>query len=227
MGRATVEQHYQRALHDLKAGDWAAAEGSLLQVRQVLGPADVAVADALAYALLMQGDYGACARVLEPVLTHPQRSFWIAHKYADALRGLHQPEAAARFYRQALAEGSTSPLTARNLLQVLHELDPEQALLELEGWHQPLAAAQLEGIQLAAGLVAGLELVVWLQDRGLATPALQRRLLEQRLYGLDLGGAQGADDVASAMDTAGQDADQAWCAALRWRLKRLGLSPGG
>jgi hypothetical protein len=35
-----------------------------------VGDEDVALADAL----LMQGDYAACAQVLEPVLIHPQRS---------------------------------------------------------------------------------------------------------------------------------------------------------
>ena len=224
MGRATDRQHYQRALQYLNAGDWAAAEGVLLQLRQAAGDEDVALADALAYALLMQGDYAACAAVLEPVLVHPQRSFWIAHKYGDALRGLHQPEAAAQVYRQALAEGSTSALTARNLLQVLHELDPDQALVELEGWPQPLAAARLEGAQLAAALVAGLELVGWLQRRGLATPALQRRLLEQRLYGLEPCWEQLATGVTPAEKTA-SDPDQAWCVALRWRLEQLCLKP--
>ena len=224
MGRATDGQHYQRALQYLNGGDWAAAEGALLQLRQAAGDEDVALADALAYALLMQGDYAACAAVLEPVLVHPQRSFWIAHKYGDALRGLHQPAAAALYYRQALAEGSTSALTARNLLQVLHELDPDQALVELESWPQPLAGVRLEGAQLAAALVAGLELVGWLQERGLATPALQRRLLEQRLYGLEFGWEQ-LPTALTAADKGVCDPDQAWCAALGWRLEQLGLNP--
>ena len=205
----------------MQAGDWPAAEGALLQVRELNGPEDLAVADALAYALLMQGDYSGCAQVLEPVLLHPQRSFWIQHKAGDARRGLHQPDAAAAHYRQALAEGSTSALTARNLLQVLHGLAPEQALVELERWPQPLAPALLEGAQAAAALVAGLELVQWLQARNLATPALQRRLLEQQLYGLEavvLGAAPATE--------ASPDADQAWCAALGDRLQQLGLSQG-
>ena len=218
MGCVTVEQHYQRALEYLQASDWPAAEGALLQVRQAKGPEDVAVADALAYALLMQGDYTGCAQVLEPVLNHPQRSFWIQHKAGDARRGLHQPEVAAAHYRQALAEGSTSALTARNLLQVLHGLAPEQALVELERWPQPLAPAQLEGAQAAAALVAGLELVEWLEARGWATPALQRRLLEQRLYGFQ--------PVVVREPDASDEPDQLWCAALQQRLRQLELNPG-
>jgi len=218
VSRATVEHHYQRALEYLQAGDWPAAEGALLQVRQGNGPQDVAVADALAYALLMQGDYSGCAQVLEPVLHHPQRSFWIQHKAGDARRGLHQPEEAVAHYRLALAEGSTSALTARNLLQVLHGLAPEQALAELACWPQPLAPALLEGAQAAAALVAGLELVEWLEARGWATPALQRRLLEQRLYGFEPVGVRELD--------ASDEADELWCAALQQRLRQLELNPG-
>ena len=38
--------------------------------------------------------------------------------------------------------------------------------------------------QQAAALTAGLELAAWLQQQGLATPALERRLTEQELYAL-------------------------------------------
>jgi hypothetical protein len=204
-------------LEYLQAGDWPAAEGALLHVRQRKGPDDLAVADALAYALLMQGDYRGCAQVLEPVLSHPQRSFWIQHKAGDARRGLHQPEAAAAHYRQALAEGSTSTLTARNLLQVLHGLAPQQALAELEQWPHPLPVPWLEGAQAAAALVPGLELVAWLEARGWATPALQRRLLEQKLYGLEPVVVPGLGPT--------QDGDHRWCVALQQRLRQLQLNP--
>lgn len=198
----------------------------MLQVRLVRGAEDLAVADALAYALLMQGDYRGCAQVLEPVLAHPQRNFWIQHKAGDAQRGLHQPDQAIQHYRQALAEGSTSPLTARNLLQVLHGQEPGLALVELQGWRQPLSGAQLEGAQAAAALVAGLELVIWLQERGLATPALQRRLLEQKLYGLEQPCSTDLAVVLALVPAAGDlDPDHAWCGALTWRLQQLQLSP--
>lgn len=214
------EGHYQRAVAYLHAGDWPAAEGWLLRLRQQRGPQDLSVADALAYALLMQGNYRACAQVLEPVLSHQQRSFWIQHKYGDAMRGLHQLEAASKHYRLALAEGSTSSLTSRNLLQVLHELAPEQALAELDRWAQPFAPSLLEGAQAAAACASGLALVEWLHRRGLANPALQRRLIEQRCYELDVAGIE---HCAVSQDL--QDHDQRWCQALMQRLKQLGLSP--
>ena len=171
------------------------------------------MADALAYALLMQGDYTGCAQVLQPVLEHPGRSFWIWHKHGDALRGLHQLSAAAEAYRRALAEGSTSPITVRNLLQVLHALAPQQALAELENWPTSPPAAWVEGVQQAADLTAGLELATWLQHKNLATPALQRRLTEQELYGLRWPQWLAADSVS------GSD----WLVALRARVQRLGL----
>jgi tetratricopeptide (TPR) repeat protein len=214
VSRATSSRHYRRAIAALEGGDWPEAEGWLLQARAELGAADLAVADALAYALLMQGDYRGCALALEPVLEHPGRSFWIWHKQGDALRGLHQLPAAAAAYRRALAEGSTSPITARNLLQVLHELGPEQVLAELERWPQPLATALLEGVQQAAALTAGLELAAWLQRQGLATPALERRLTEQVLYGLRW------------PDWLGQETEggSPWVIALQARVQQLGLA---
>jgi hypothetical protein len=212
--------HYQRALDYLKAGDWAVAEGALLQARLAVGERDLAVADALAYALLMQGDYGGCARVLEPVLEHPQRSFWIHHKYGDALRGLHDLEGAARHFRQALAEGSNSALTARNLLQVLHGLEPARAVAELEGWALPLPEPRLAGVREAAALVSGLEVAAWLEAHHLADAALRRRLAEQRIYALE---ALPMGEVAG-----GEQADPAaiWWAAWLARLEWLALSPG-
>ena len=117
-----------------------------------------------------------------PGLGTPQRSFWIRHKAGDGGRGLHQPSVAAAHYRQALAEGSSSALTARNLLQVLHGLAPEQALAELARWPQPLAPARLEGAQAAAALVAGLELVMGVEARRGATPPLQPPFLDQPPY---------------------------------------------
>ena len=214
MSRATSSRHYQRAIAALEGVDWPAAEGWLLQARAELGADDLAVADALAYALLMQGDYRGCTLALQPVLEHPGRSFWIWHKQGDALRGLHQLPAAAAAYRRALAEGSTSPITARNLLQVLHEQGPEQSLAELERWPQPLAAALVEGAQQAAALTAGLELAAWLQQQGLATPALKRRLTEQELYGLRWPDWLGLET----------DPRSPWLMALQARVQELGLA---
>ena len=222
---AMHEGHYQRALAYLEACDWAAAEGVLLQARLTAGQRDLAVADALAYALLMQGDYEGCARVLEPVLDHPQRSFWIHHKYGDALRGLHDLERAAQHFRQALADGSTSPLTARNLMQVLHEVDPSLALAELEAWPKPLPPERLAGVQQAAALVAGLDLAAWLLRHNLADAVLRRRLLEQRLYSLELDGLE-TPVMQPILPTDEASPAERWCEALRERLERMGLSAG-
>lgn len=214
MSRATSSRYYQRAFAALESADWSVAEGLLLQARVELGPEELPVADALAYALLMQGDYRGCAQALLPVLEHPDRSFWIWHKYADALRGLHQLPTAAEAYRRALAEGSSSPLTARNLLQVLHEQGPQLALAELEGWPEPMAAPLVDGAQQAAALTAGLELAAWLQERGLATAALQRRLTEQQLYDLCLPPWL-VEEPHTASD---------WLLVLRKRVQQLGLA---
>ena len=198
----------------LEAADWPAAEGWLLKARAELGSRELPVADALAYALLMQGDYRGCSQALLPVLEHPGRSFWIWHKYADSLRGLHQLQSAAEAYRRALAEGSNRPPTARNLLQVLHEQGPQLALAELEAWPEPMAEPLVVGAQQAAALTAGPELAAWLQERGLATTALQRRLIEQQLYDLSLPPWL-AEEPHSASD---------WFSALRGRLQQLGLT---
>ena len=96
--------------------------------------------------------------------------------------------------------------------------DSARALAVRARWTQPFEAALLEGGEDAAALVAGLELVVWLEARGLATPALQRRLLEQRLYGFE-------PVVVRQLD-ASDEADQLWCAALQQRLRQLELNPG-
>lgn len=222
-------EHYQRALHYLAQADWPAAEGALLQLRLAAGEQDPALADALAYALLMQGDHHGCLAALEPVLDHPQRSFWIHHKAGDAQRGLHNLPAAERHYRQALADGSTSALTVRNLLQVLHACHPDQALAALTAWGPEPEPWCLEGMREAAELVAGLELAAWLASRGWASAVLERRLMEQRLYGLEpLAGLGGAGAPGAEAEPEPEPEPAAlWCHALRQRLQDLGISPGG
>ena len=215
------DRHYQRALEFIASADWCAAEGCLLRARAARasgGVVDLELTDALAYVLLMQGEFQAVLTVLTPVLDAPGRSFWIHHKQADAFRGLHQAAAAVRHYRQALIDGSDSPLTSRNLLQVLHGEDPALALAELERW-LPLPGPRLEGAREAAMLVAGLELAHWLQARGLANPALQRRLAEQQLYHLQ-------PVQKGWFTTSGGDGDAAWLAGLQRRLQGLGLLEG-
>lgn len=219
-GADAVATAWRQALALLEAADWAAAEGRLLHLRQKLGAQQPAVADALAYALLMQGDFEGCAAALQPVLDHPQRSFWVAHKYADVLRGLHAPEAAAQYF---LHEGSTRPLTARNLLEVLHELEPQRALDELSSWPLPLSSAQQEGAVAAAERVSGLELAAWLQQRGIATTSLQRRLIEEQLLQLSESTSLWGHPVSASAES---EPDQGWLPALQQRLEHLQvLSP--
>ena len=114
----------QKALQD---SAWAQAEGLLRRFVQLMPKAPVDVWDVLAYALLMQGDYAACLVVLRPWSSDATRSFWVNHKLGDALRGLNQWDEAVAAYQMSLADGSDTPLTVRNLLQVLDALSPQRA----------------------------------------------------------------------------------------------------
>ena len=130
----------------------------MLRLLQLVPAASVGVWDTLAYVLLMQGDYRGCMAVLLPWRQDPGRSFWLEHKLGDAHRGLHQLAEAVACYRRSLAEGSDSPLTCRNLLQVLDGQDPDLAVAELQRWTralQPPSPAAWEGARQAAVLVPG------------------------------------------------------------------------
>ncbi len=175
----------QKALQD---SAWAQAEGLLRRMVQLVPNAPVDVWDVLAYALLMQGDYAACLVVLRPWSSDATRSFWVNHKLGDALRGLNQWDEAVNAYRMSLADGSDTPLTVRNLLQVLDALSPQRAVSQLSQWQSagPLQAFVLEGTQEAAMLVPGLELAEALFASGDADAPCRRRLLEAACYSFDL-----------------------------------------
>jgi tetratricopeptide (TPR) repeat protein len=175
----------QKALQD---SAWAQAEGLLRRMLQLVPNAPVDVWDVLAYALLMQGDYAACLVVLRPWSSDATRSFWVNHKLGDALRGLNQWDEAVDAYEMSLADGSDTPLTVRNLLQVLDALSPQRAVAQLSQWQSdgPLQAFVLEGVQEAAVLVPGLELAEALFASGDADAACRRRLLEAACYSFDL-----------------------------------------
>ena len=175
----------QKALQD---SAWAQAEGLLRRMLQLVPNAPVDVWDVLAYALLMQGDYAACLVVLRPWSSDATRSFWVNHKLGDALRGLNQLNEAVEAYQLSLADGSDTPLTVRNLLQVLDALSPQRAVAQLSQWQSdgPLQAFVLEGVQAAAVLVPGLELAEALFASGDADAACRRRLLEAACYSFDL-----------------------------------------
>lgn len=198
---------------------WSEAEGLLLRFIQLISNAPVEVWDTLAYTLLMQGDYQGCLNVLAPWHEHPGRSFWLHHKQGDALRGLNQLEPAVEAYRRSLQDGSDSPLTWRNLLQCLDQLDPKRAVAELETWlgrTGVLPAPGWEGTRDAALLVPGLELAQWLWCSGEADAACRRRLVEHALYALDLPGA------LAVLESGGLSP---WEQALAVRLRGLEITP--
>lgn len=177
---------------------WAEAEGLLRRFVQLVPASPLEVWDTLAYALLMQGDYRGCLALLEPRRVDPARSFWLEHKLGDAHRGLNCGEDAVRCYRRSLVDGSDSPLTCRNLLQVLDGLDPLLATAELRQWQQVGApsTAAWEGAREAAVLVPGLGLAPAVVATGGGGCVLPAALAGGRL--LPLGSARCADLVSSS-----------------------------
>lgn len=208
------------SLHEAVADcAWDAAEGLLRRFLQLAPASPLEVWDTLGYVLLMQGDYGGCLAALEPRRADPARSFWLEHKLGDAHRGLNQLELAVSSYRRSLADGSDSPLTCRNLLQVLDGVDPALAQTELRQWQQsgsPSSAAW-EGARQAAVLVPGLGLAQQLWQVGEADAPCRQRLLEDACYRLDQLGVQSL--LMAASDTGFSP----WERALQQRLQGLGL----
>ena len=194
----------------LAAHDWLVAEGALRRLL-LLGAASAEQLDLFAYVLLMQGRFADCESTLEQALAAGSRSFWTPHKLGDARRGRQRLEAAAAAYEQALVWGSDSPLTVRNLLEVLVSIDPERGLGRL----QQLAAAQQPGWQPGACAAAGSglapELAEWLCAVGAADPTVRALVCIRRLSRLDL---EGTRSLLRAIDTP-------WSEPLRQRLERF------
>ncbi|MDP6203675.1 MAG: hypothetical protein QGG12_05690 [Prochlorococcaceae cyanobacterium ETNP18_MAG_14] len=165
---------------------WSEAEGLLWRILQLSPQAPCNIWDTLGYTLLMQGDYKTCEQVLRPWSEAPERTFWLNHKLADALRGQSQHQEAATFYQRSLLEGSTSSLTYRNLLQVLYELNPDTATKQLNHWANTVGPNQTawQGAREAAVLVPGLELAQWLWEQKHDDGECRRRLLEEHCYTL-------------------------------------------
>jgi hypothetical protein len=219
---------WQQALAFLKAEDWQPAEGMLMLLQQRgcdrLDP--LVLADALAFSRLSQGDHRGCLNALLPWLQHPKRTFWFAHKAGDAWRGLGQQSKAMDAYQQALADGSDSPLTYRNLLLVMEQHQSAAIAVVLEHWRTLMGcgdAVWLEGARQAAMLTPDPTVFDWLARQGLEGEQLRPRCVERCLYGLDLDALlrkwDGSAHISSANET-----------ALRERLVRLGLlqfAPGG
>ena len=197
----------------LAANDWLVAEGALRRLL-LLGAASAEQLDLLAYVLLMQGRFADCEATLEQALAAGSRSFWTPHKLGDARRGQQRLEAAAAAYEQALAWGSDSSITVRNLLEVLVCLDPQLGLQRL----QQLAAAQQPGWQLGACAAAssGLapELAEWLCAVGADDPTVRALVCMRRLSRLDL---EGTCSLLQAIDTP-------WSEPLRQRLEHFSPS---
>ena len=197
----------------LAANDWLVAEGALRRLL-LLGAASAEQLDLLAYVLLMQGRFADCEATLEQALAAGSRSFWTPHKLGDARRGQQRLEAAAAAYEQALAWGSDSSITVRNLLEVLVCLEPQLGLQRL----QQLAAAQQPGWQLGACAAAssGLapELAEWLCAVGADDPTVRALVCIRRLSRLDL---EGTCSLLQAIDTP-------WSEPLRQRLEHFSPS---
>lgn len=209
---------WHNACSCLQQESFAEAEGLLWRLVQLTPEPPWELRDALGYALLMQGAYALCESVLRPALDAPGRSFWVSHKLADAVRGQARLEEAEALYRRSEEEGSDSPLTARNHLQVLYQLSPEQCVATLEQWRKQAATPQpyWSGAQQAALLVPGTELCAWLWRQGRSNAACRRRLLEASCYALDP--ERCWQILASVADPS------RWELALSARLQELGLA---
>jgi len=191
MSDSVARQWWEQAQEALAARDWPRLEGCLLRLLQLVPP-QAELLDLLGHALLMQGHYAQGQRALEQALELGADHFWTPHKLGDAHRGLQRLEAACAAYEQALAWGSDSPLTSRNLLEVLHQRSPELALTRLSAfqaggaptWSTP--PPWLEGAGAAALRVIGPELALWLSEQGCPDPAVRAVVWQEALHQLDL-----------------------------------------
>lgn len=193
MTQQTLAPWWRLAREAIEAANWQAAEGALRRLDSLV-PGQPQVLDLLSYALLMQGHFHACEAVLRNALALGGCSFWTPHKLGDALRGQQRMEEAIAAYEQALSWGSDSPLTARNLLQVLDGLNPARAVARLEAWAAESGSAVdwtdppawITGACEAARTSIGLDLAQWLHRLGCPDPEIRRLTLEAALLRLDL-----------------------------------------
>jgi tetratricopeptide (TPR) repeat protein len=176
----------------LQTEQWLVAEGALRRLLE-LAPAHPELLDLLSHTLLMQGRYSEAESILLLVLRQGGNNFWTPHKLGDALRGQHRLSEAVDAYEQALNMGSTSPLTPRNLLQVLDQLNAARAIEQLERWHQHAKfcqSAEPEPWQIgacdAALLSAGPELANWLISKGCDNPKIRSIVIREAAASLDI-----------------------------------------
>jgi tetratricopeptide (TPR) repeat protein len=181
----------------IHAERWPVAEGALLRLMECHGP-HPEILDLLGYALLMQGHFIRCEEVIRRAIALGTSNFWTPHKLGDALRGQQRFREAVEAYEKALAWGSDSHLTVRNLLEVLYSMDRGQALSRLEtfatsaidqgsepgvrsplDWHHPLPWQQ--GAMAAVLNTAGSELAMFLIAHGCLDPSIQRLAWQEML----------------------------------------------
>ena len=184
---------WEQARAALADCNWPLLEGTLVRLLEA-APGQHQCLDLLGHALLMQGEYARCRDVLEQALRSGSTSFWTPHKLGDAHRGLQRAAAAIPAYEQALLWGSDSPITVRNLLEVLHGEAAASALARLElfaaeapppwPWSEP--PAWLQGACDAATRVHGCTLAAWLCERGCPDGAVRAVVWQESLHRLDI-----------------------------------------
>lgn len=184
---------WEQARACLSIENWPVLEDCLLRLLK-LEPGRCDLLDLLGHALLMQGRFAECKDVLEEALGRGCSSFWTPHKLGDAHRGLQHAAAAIAAYEQALQGGSDSPLTVRNLLEVLHGEDPGLAIARLERfaaadpapWPWQEAPPWLGGAMEAACRVHGTGVAEWLCRQGCPCAEVRAVVWQERLHSLEL-----------------------------------------
>jgi len=167
---------------------WEEAEGLLLRIWQINSEASWLLRDALGYSLLRQGEYVLCEQILRPALKAKERSYWVSHKIADALRGQGYIEEAAEMYKQSESEGSDSPITAKNLIQVLYKLNASRAIEQLNTWKakETTPIEFWQGSCEASILVGGNEIAEWLWENGFSDHQCREKLIKFYCYKLEI-----------------------------------------
>lgn len=183
---------WQFTKESFQAEQWQQAEGALRRLLE-LHPANPELLDLMSHTLLMQGRYSEAESILLLILQQETNSFWTVHKLGDALRGQHRLSEAAEAYEQALNRGSTSPLTPRNLLQILDQLDAAKAIKKLDSWHQQTEFCQWNNPQPwqvgacdAALLSAGPEIANWLVKNGCDHPKIRQMVIREAAANLNI-----------------------------------------
>jgi tetratricopeptide (TPR) repeat protein len=187
---------WQLVQEALQQQNWPVAEGALRRLLQD-SPDHLELLDLLGYALLMQGCFAESEAQLRKAMARSAQSFWTPHKLGDALRGQQRMQEAVECYEQALSWGSDSPLTVRNLLQVLDGLSTERALCRLAGLADEGGSTWQEGAIEAALQSPSPQLAFSLCQLGCVHGDVRAKAYMQALSELDLIGLQGLLEVGN------------------------------